>query len=61
MPGLEDFPMNKFLYGTDNMGEGYAEDEKWWADLLTDMGRTPQELGQFLYGNAARILGIAAE
>ena len=61
MPGLEDFPMEKFLYGTDNMGEGYTEDEKWWADLLTDMGWTPGELMQFFYGNATRILGIPAE
>ena len=35
MPGLEDFPMDKFLYGTDNMGEAYSEDEAQWTALLT--------------------------
>lgn len=61
LPGLETFPMNKFLYGTDNMGERYSEDEKWWTDLLTSMGRTPEELEQFFYKNAAQILGIPAQ
>ena len=28
LAGLETFPMSKFLYGTDTIGEGYAEDEK---------------------------------
>ncbi len=58
MPGLEDLPMTKLLYGTDTIGEGYSKDEKWWAELLTDMGRKPKELEQFFYGNAAKILGI---
>ena len=58
MPGIETFPMEKFLYGTDTIGEGYSEDEVWWRELLTDMGRTQEELGLFFYGNAARILGI---
>ena len=61
MPGLEDFPMDKFLYGTDNMGEKYAEDEGWWTELLTDMGRTPKELELFFYRNAAKILGLSEE
>jgi predicted TIM-barrel fold metal-dependent hydrolase len=62
MPGLEDFPMDHFLYGTDNCPQGdYSQDEQWWTDLLTGLGRTPQEIGQFFYGNAARILGISPE
>ena len=61
MPGLEDFPMEKFLYGTDNMGESYSENEMWWTQLLTSMGRTPEELELFFYGNAARILEISDE
>jgi predicted TIM-barrel fold metal-dependent hydrolase len=61
MPGLEDFPMDKFLYGTDNMGERYTEDEAWWTELLTDMGRTPEELELFFYRNAAGILGLSEE
>ena len=60
MPGVEDFPMAKFLYGTDNIGAGYSDDERWWTELLTDMGRTPEELELFFYGNAARILGLPA-
>jgi len=56
MPGLETFPMTRFLYGTDNMGEGYSDDEKWWTELLIGMVRTPEELEQFFYGNAAKIL-----
>ena len=58
MPGVEDFPMDKFLYGTDNIGASYSEDEVWWTELLTDMGRTPEELAQFFRGNAARLLGL---
>ncbi|MDI7275753.1 MAG: amidohydrolase family protein [Anaerolineae bacterium] len=58
MPGLEDFPMEKFLYGTDNLGERYSEDEKWWTELLASMGRTPEELELFFCRNAARILGL---
>jgi len=61
MPGLETFPMTKFLYGTDNIGEHYSDNEKWWIELLTDMGRTPEELEQFFYGNAAKILGMATQ
>jgi alpha-galactosidase len=41
-----------------SIGEGYAEDEVWWRDLLGDMGRTQEELESFFYENAARILGI---
>lgn len=58
MPGLETFPMIKFLYGTDNVGERYSQDERWWTDLLVSMGRSQEELQQFFYGNAARILGL---
>lgn len=60
MPGLEDFPMDHFLYGTDNCGAGgYEEDERWWTELLSGMGRTQEEISLFFYGNAARILGLA--
>ncbi len=59
LPGLETFPMSKLLYGTDNMGQRYSDDEKWWTELLIGMGRTSAELEQFFYGNAARILGIS--
>jgi predicted TIM-barrel fold metal-dependent hydrolase len=60
MPGVEDFPMAQFLYGTDNYPAGdYTQDERWWTELLTGLGRTPEEIGLFFYGNAAKILGLA--
>jgi len=59
MPGLEDFPTDKFLYGTDNMGERYLDDETLWTELVTDMDQAPEELEMFFDGNAARMLGIA--
>lgn len=58
MPGLETFPMSKFLYGTDNMGERYSEDERMWMELFASMGRTAEDQEKFFYQNAARILGI---
>ena len=59
MPGLEDFPMSQFLYGTDNVPlVDYTHDEKWWTDLLSGMGRSQAEIEGFFYGNAARILGL---
>jgi predicted TIM-barrel fold metal-dependent hydrolase len=62
MPGLEDFPMTQFLYGTDNCPQGdYTQDERWWTELLTGLGRTPEEIGLFFYGNAAKILGLSVE
>jgi len=61
MPGIEDFPMTKFLYGTDSAGEAYSEQGRWWTELLTDMGRTPEELELFFHKNAARLLGIAED
>jgi predicted TIM-barrel fold metal-dependent hydrolase len=62
MPGVEDFPMAQFLYGTDNFPQGdYTQDERWWTELLTSQGRTPEEIGLFFYGNAAKILGLPAD
>ena len=61
MRGIEDFPMTKFPYGTDSAGEAYSEQERWWTQLLPDMGRTPEELELFFHKNAARSLGIAED
>ncbi len=59
LPGLEDFPLDHFLYGTDNTPQGdYSQDERWWRDLLADMGRTAEEIELFFSGNAARILKL---
>ena len=59
MPGLAELPFSQFVYGTDNCGEGYSDDEAWWTATLTDMGRSPEEIEQFFYGNAAKLLGLA--
>jgi predicted TIM-barrel fold metal-dependent hydrolase len=54
--------MTQFLYGTDNCPQGdYTQDERWWTDLLTSLGRIPEEIGLFFYGNAAKILGLSVE
>lgn len=62
LPGLGTVPTNKVLYGTDLTGSenGYAADEAFWSKLLAEFGRSPQEVAQYFYGNAARLLGLKA-
>jgi len=61
MPGLAALDYRQVLYGTDNAGKRYARDIAWWRQTLKDMGRTDQEIEQFFFGNAARLLGLAGE
>ena len=58
MPGLATLDFKQVMYGTDNMGANYGRDIQWWADTLRDMGRSDQDLENFFYNNAARILKI---
>ena len=48
MPGLDEFPFSQFLYGTDCAGERYSEDERRWVELLSEMGRSAEEMEPYL-------------
>jgi predicted TIM-barrel fold metal-dependent hydrolase len=61
MPGLQSLNFRQVLYGTDNMGAGYGADIQWWAATLRDMGRSDQDIEDFFYNNAARILGLTRQ
>jgi len=58
MPGLQSLDFGHVLYGTDNAGNGYSDQEKWWTDTLSSMGRTEKDIYDYFYGNAAGLLGI---
>lgn len=58
MSGLQSLDFSHVLYGTDNRGEKYTEDEAWWKETLLSMGRTEQELEQYFYKNGAKLLKI---
>jgi len=61
LPALSAVDFSRVLYGTDNAGEQYGEQERRWVELLSSMGRSRAEIEQYFYGNAARLLGLAAQ
>ena len=58
MPGLEGLNFEKVLYGTDNAGERYSQDEQWWTQTLFSMGKCNEDIQRYFYANAAKLLGI---
>ena len=58
MPGLDELNFTKIMYGTDNAGNLYGKQEKWWTDKLLSMGRTEEDIENYFYNNAARLLGL---
>ena len=58
MPGLDGTNFEKVLYGTDNAGQRYTQDEQWWTQTLFSMGKCREDLQRYFYQNAAKLLGI---
>ena len=58
LPGLKAMPKAKLLYGTDNAGEAYGQDDIWWSEKLLSMGWSYADIHSYFYGNAARLLRI---
>ena len=58
MPGLGYLDYSRLLYGTDNSGERYGQDEAWWIHMLRTMGQSDQAVEGYFYNNAAALLGI---
>jgi hypothetical protein len=40
------------------MDDRYTEDERWWTELLSSMGRTEEDIKNYFFGNAAKLLNI---
>jgi predicted TIM-barrel fold metal-dependent hydrolase len=59
LPGLSSMPRTQLLYGTDNAGEAYGQDDVWWTRKLLSMGFTDEDISRYFFGNAARLLGMA--
>ncbi len=59
LPGLASLDFAHVLYGTDNAGERYGEDAKWWTETHRAMGRTEEDIERYFYGNAARLLELS--
>lgn len=58
LPGLSGLDVRKVLYGTDNAGPLYGDQETWWTETLLEIGWTAQGLEDYFYNNAARLFGI---
>ncbi|MFH1707882.1 MAG: amidohydrolase family protein [Planctomycetota bacterium] len=65
LPGLTGLDFTKIMYGTDGAGawdiDGYKHDENFWTATHKAMGRGPEDLERYYYGNAARLLKIATK
>ncbi|MFC1582332.1 amidohydrolase family protein [Planctomycetota bacterium] len=63
LPGLYGLDFSKIMYGTDNIGTWgeYNDDVGWWTGVHKAMGRGPEDLERYFYGNAAKLLGIEEE
>ena len=61
LPGLNGLDFKKILYGTDNclLGNDYDIDEQYWVATHKAMGRSPEDLERYFYGNAAKLLKLA--
>lgn len=58
MPGLKSMCRSQLMYGTDNAGELYGQDDIWWNRKLSSMGFTREDLHLYFYKNAKKILGM---
>ena len=60
LPGLTALDFGKILYGTDNVAAygDYGEDERFWSATHRAMGRSPEDLERYYYGNAAALLKL---
>jgi len=58
MPGLKTMYRTQLLYGTDNAGENYGQDDSWWTGKLLSYGFNDNDIHMYFHVNSAKILGI---